>query len=138
MGEERDVSQSHLLSKQERKYDDEGSSSLEDPLLPPSHERAVTNTNIAEVYKLVLDGHDLEELRPSTASSTSSEIKGSFFGSVANLCSATLGAGVLSLPFAFYQAGIIVGVILLLLSALATALSVQLLVKACEFYQLYT
>ncbi|VEU40432.1 unnamed protein product [Pseudo-nitzschia multistriata] len=59
-------------------------------------------------------------------------------GSVANLCSATLGAGILALPFAFYQAGIICGVLLLLISALATSSSIGLLVEACDRYNLST
>jgi amino acid permease len=61
-----------------------------------------------------------------------------FFGSIANLCSATLGAGVLALPYAFLSAGLVVGFILLLLSALATSLSIQILVKACAHYQIGT
>ena len=63
---------------------------------------------------------------------------GSFLGAVANLCSATLGAGILALPFALYQAGIVFGGLLLLSSAWATAASIQLLVLACEKYNLST
>jgi amino acid permease len=63
---------------------------------------------------------------------------GHFLGAVANLCSATLGAGILGLPFALYQAGLIFGSLLLLLSGWATATSINLLVQACEKYQLST
>jgi amino acid permease len=63
---------------------------------------------------------------------------GHFLGAVANLCSATLGAGILALPFALYQAGLIFGSLLLLLSGWATAASINLLVQACEKYQLST
>ena len=58
-----------------------------------------------------------------------------FFGAVANLCSATLGAGVLALPFALYQAGLFFGCILLVCSAWATAASIKLLIIACDRYQ---
>jgi amino acid permease len=58
-----------------------------------------------------------------------------FFGAVANLCSATLGAGVLALPFALYQAGLFFGCILLVCSAWATAASIKLLIVACDRYQ---
>ncbi|GKY95841.1 hypothetical protein MPSEU_000544700 [Mayamaea pseudoterrestris] len=51
-------------------------------------------------------------------------------GAAANLCSATLGAGVLALPFAMQQAGIIVGMLLLLASAGITIVSIRLLVIA--------
>ena len=59
-------------------------------------------------------------------------------GAVANLCSATLGAGILALPFALYQAGLICGCILLLASAWATTSSINLLVEACDRYKLST
>ena len=63
---------------------------------------------------------------------------GHFVGSVANLCSATLGAGILALPFAIEQAGVICGACLLVASAWATSYSIQLLVKACDHYHLST
>lgn len=53
---------------------------------------------------------------------------------MANLCSATLGAGVLALPYALRQAGLIVGVILLLSSALATVASIFLLIACTDYY----
>jgi len=56
-------------------------------------------------------------------------------GAVANLCSATLGAGILSLPYAFQQAGLVAGTVLLLGSGVATAVSIRLLTDACEFYK---
>mmetsp|Transcript_41671 Transcript_41671/g.99939 ORF Transcript_41671/g.99939 Transcript_41671/m.99939 type:complete len:664 (-) Transcript_41671:33-2024(-) len=61
-----------------------------------------------------------------------------FFGCVANLCSATLGAGILALPFALYQAGLVCGGILLLVSAWATSTSIHLLVQACDKHRLPT
>jgi amino acid permease len=59
-------------------------------------------------------------------------------GAVANLCSATLGAGVLSLPYALSQAGIVIGSILLVASACATVCSIDLIVAACHIYDIYT
>jgi len=51
-------------------------------------------------------------------------------GSVANLCSATLGAGVLALPYAFYQAGLVAGTLLLFGAAWSTTASIRLLVQS--------
>ena len=59
-------------------------------------------------------------------------------GPVANLCSATLGAGVLSVPFGFYQAGLVGGSVLLLLSAVSVLISIDLLVKATVHYKCNT
>jgi len=59
-------------------------------------------------------------------------------GAVVNLCSATLGAGVLSLPHACKEAGVVGAVLLLGGAALATVASIRLLVRACTYYQLYT
>jgi amino acid permease len=55
-------------------------------------------------------------------------------GSIANLCSATLGAGVLALPYAIYQSGIIIGCLLLITSAAATVCSIDLIACACHVY----
>jgi amino acid permease len=63
---------------------------------------------------------------------------GHFVGAVANLCSATLGAGILALPFAMYESGLVFGVFLLLASGWATAASIDLIVQACDFYGLKT
>ncbi|GAB5354845.1 hypothetical protein AAMO2058_000154300 [Amorphochlora amoebiformis] len=56
--------------------------------------------------------------------------EGSIRASVFNLCSATLGAGALSLPFAFKQSGLIPGILLLYLGGAATFFSIHLLIKA--------
>eukprot|EP00978_Attheya_sp_CCMP212_P017116 scaffold45436_cov49-Attheya_sp.AAC.1 len=53
-------------------------------------------------------------------------------GAVANLCSATLGAGVLSLPFCMREAGLVVGVLLLVVASVATLWSIDMLVEACR------
>lgn len=75
----------------------------------------------------------------SSIVSTSQSLKfGQFLGAVANLCSATLGAGILALPFALYQAGLFFGGLLLLSSAWATASSINLLVLATDQFQLST
>mmetsp|Transcript_52135 Transcript_52135/g.127291 ORF Transcript_52135/g.127291 Transcript_52135/m.127291 type:complete len:533 (+) Transcript_52135:155-1753(+) len=55
--------------------------------------------------------------------------EGSIKGSVFNLCSATLGAGCLSVPFAFKGTGIAAGFILLVGVAIATSFSVHLIIK---------
>jgi len=55
----------------------------------------------------------------------------SIIGPIANLCSATLGAGVLALPFAISSAGIIFGIFLLIIAAASTILSIDMLVESC-------
>lgn len=52
------------------------------------------------------------------------------WGAVANLCAATLGAGLLALPFAFAKAGWIGGLVLLTASAMATQYSITMIVMA--------
>lgn len=68
---------------------------------------------------------------PSAGGGRYSHLRSSL-GAIANLCSATLGAGILSLPFAFYLTGWVVGSIMLVLSALATTYSIQILARASE------
>jgi amino acid permease len=58
-------------------------------------------------------------------------------GSISNLCSATLGAGALSLPYAISLTGIIFGVMFLLLSAYLTIISINIIIEACVATQLY-
>lgn len=58
-------------------------------------------------------------------------------GSVSNLCSATLGAGALSLPFAMSLTGIIFGVILLVCSAYLTIVSIDVIIEACVRTELF-
>jgi hypothetical protein len=52
-------------------------------------------------------------------------------GSISNLCSATLGAGALSLPFAISLTGIVLGVLLLIFSAILTIYSIDVIIDAC-------
>jgi hypothetical protein len=58
---------------------------------------------------------------------------GSIRGSIFNLCSATLGAGALSIPSAFSDSGVVLGIALLLLGAWATVFSIKLLVDSRKF-----
>tara|TARA_B110000208_G_scaffold91711_1_gene115390 strand:+ start:323 stop:1033 length:711 start_codon:yes stop_codon:yes gene_type:complete len=51
-------------------------------------------------------------------------------GAIFNLCSATLGAGALSLPYAFQSAGVAAALGLLIFCALMTAFSIRLLLLA--------
>jgi amino acid permease len=69
---------------------------------------------------------------PVTAGNNTSRIVR--WGDIANLCSATLGAGVLSLPYAMAQAGLVVGTVLLMTAAGATAASVHLLAASRHWY----
>eukprot|EP01006_Ploeotia_vitrea_P013939 TRINITY_DN36678_c0_g1_i1.p1 TRINITY_DN36678_c0_g1~~TRINITY_DN36678_c0_g1_i1.p1 ORF type:complete len:448 (-),score=11.24 TRINITY_DN36678_c0_g1_i1:108-1451(-) len=63
---------------------------------------------------------------------------GSLRAGVFNLCSATLGAGALSLPFAFSQAGWLTSFLLLALAGCATVYSVWLLVQVYELAEAQT
>jgi amino acid permease len=56
-------------------------------------------------------------------------------GAVANLCSATLGAGVLAVPYSMAQAGVWGSVGLLAVAAGATLVSIRYLVQAVAYYQ---
>ncbi len=58
-------------------------------------------------------------------------------GSISNLCSATLGAGALSLPFAISLTGVVFGVFLLILSAYLTVVSIDVIIEACVRTQLF-
>merc|ERR1712151_624752 len=79
--------------------------------------------------------------RPTNATTSGKCLsEGSISGSVTNLCNATLGAGVLSLPYAISKSGIIIGIFLLLLAAVCTDLSINILVDAmhiskCKSYE---
>jgi amino acid permease len=58
-------------------------------------------------------------------------------GSISNLCSATLGAGALSLPFAISLTGIVLGVFLLIFSAILTIYSIDVIIDACVRTKLF-
>lgn len=60
---------------------------------------------------------------------------GSIRGSTFNLCSATLGAGALSVPFTFQAAGFGFGLCLLVLGGMATVFSIYLLILARQVTQ---
>lgn len=110
-------------------------SSDDDPLLLP-HRRDPTLTNIHQVYRLFDDEEEEEkEAEYEDAPQYFSNVP---LGSVANLCSATLGAGVLALPLALYQAGFVCGLLLLSATACITIYSIDLLVNSCDYYQLYS
>lgn len=55
---------------------------------------------------------------------------GSTTASVFNLCSATLGAGALSLPYAVSKAGVLASIVLLFIAAFLTVYSIQLLIES--------
>lgn len=75
---------------------------------------------------------------PSESSEQSAPLAIRLAGAVANLCSATLGAGILALPFALYEAGLIFGLILLLASGWGTAASIHLIALACDYHRVST
>ena len=90
---------------------------------------------------LIRQGSDASSSSSSTSASVEDNVVSyvaTLIGSTANLCSATLGAGILALPYAFHQAGIICGLLLLLLSAWATYSSIDLLAETFDKYNLST
>ena len=107
------------------------SSSEEDPLLfaPVDEDDMFAATEVTS--HLALD-------TASTASAAVASVQRpppTPFGAVVNLCSATLGAGILSLPFAFYQTGVVLGLVLLGVAGSMTALSIDLLAHAASYAQ---
>lgn len=60
------------------------------------------------------------------------------WGMVFTMCSATLGAGALSLPYAVSQMGLVPGVVLLVATAAATYHSISLLIAAMEATRLHS
>ena len=62
---------------------------------------------------------------------------GSLRGSILNMCNTAIGAGVLSLPFAFKRNGIIVGVVLVILAAISAYFSLMILVNLGSKYKIY-
>ena len=130
-------------------------SSISEPLSPPEV-NGNTSTPVVEDPEVGTEADSnfqQEQLMrqvsdASSSSSSSSDSSGSehtvashigtLIGSTANLCSATLGAGILALPYAFHQAGIICGILLLLLSAWATYSSIELLAEIFDTYKLST
>ena len=110
---------------------------LGSPLQPQS--RLEIHSQSTPLNTIVPLSSNDEDSNGSSASSVDDNVSIlTFLGAVANLCSATLGAGVLSLPFAFEQAGLVCGTTLLLGSAWATSASINLLVVACDKYGIAT
>lgn len=64
--------------------------------------------------------------------------KGTVFGTTFNTITNVIGGGVLALPDAMFQASIGVGVILCILSSIASTFSVYVLVHACEYYERFS
>ncbi len=90
---------------------------------------------------LIRQGSDASSSSSSTSASVEDNVASYvkiLVGSTANLCSATLGAGILALPYAFHQAGIICGLLLLLVSAWATFSSIDLLAETFDQHNLST
>ncbi|GAX22165.1 solute carrier family 38 (sodium-coupled neutral amino acid transporter), member 7/8 [Fistulifera solaris] len=108
----------------------------EDPLA--QHRRTETNTDIARLMYETEDAADQENDSPHQNDNTLPARRTVVMGAVANLCSATLGAGILSLPYSMQQAGYFGGTLLLLMSAWSTRASIDILTHAADSYQIYT
>jgi amino acid permease len=122
-----------------------------DPLAsPPSSSSSIANTSespqeraarLEALYKNVEEiviqdnersriSNSMDDDLISVADSVEPPNRSVVMVAAANLCSATLGAGVLALPFAMKEAGIVMGVLLLVFSAAITVVSISLIVAA--------
>ncbi len=109
----------------------------EDPLA--QHRRTETNTDIARLMYETEDAANRDNHGTSTHHDDTLPARRTVvMGAVANLCSATLGAGILSLPFSMQQAGYLGGTLLLLMSAWSTRASIDILTHTADSYQIYT
>jgi amino acid permease len=84
------------------------------------------------------DGSPTAAVPPTTSRNTTTTKTTIPIGAVANLCNATLGAGVLAIPYALYQAGIYAGIVLLLTAGSATYASILILSQCVGYYQINT
>ena len=101
-----------------------------DPIFDP---KGVPQPSPTNAIRRVVSG-DSEPPTPLFSRFRFPEIRtGSIRSSIFNLCSATLGAGALSLPYAFSQAGILMSTALLLIAVGSTLLSIHLLVESANF-----
>eukprot|EP00475_Leptophrys_vorax_P022189 TRINITY_DN301_c0_g1_i1.p1 TRINITY_DN301_c0_g1~~TRINITY_DN301_c0_g1_i1.p1 ORF type:complete len:546 (-),score=117.74 TRINITY_DN301_c0_g1_i1:1392-3029(-) len=128
--------------------DDDGSNNSDDYLPPsPSNAFPLHSPVARSVRAKYMSRLGYKPLRFTTTDSPSSTLSptrpklvreksklahtlraGGTVSSIFNLCSATLGAGALSLPFVFATCGIIMALGLLLFGALATIFSIKLLI----------
>ena len=141
-----------LLNKEEGSKEDVSGSSQNhhitedgdhmDPTSSSSQEETMMETILQNNPPISSEEGDPPTPQANSSTSTSAAAAPSscwtFPGAVVNLCSATLGAGVLSLPHACREAGLIASTLLLLGAALATVYSIRVVVQACTYYQLYT
>lgn len=111
------------------RYDGDASASVMSPF-----QSSPAATPIWRLFSKTRNDSDLgpvQEPRPGVCSKLCSYVRaGSVRGSAFNLCSATLGAGALSIPVAFKRTGMVLGCVLLLLGSLATIFSIYLLLIA--------
>mmetsp|Transcript_7764 Transcript_7764/g.16616 ORF Transcript_7764/g.16616 Transcript_7764/m.16616 type:complete len:635 (+) Transcript_7764:138-2042(+) len=98
----------------------------------PAHEHDSDDDNYSDRH-LSNSRHRRHGCRPSSPKC----ITVSSLGSISTLCSATLGAGALSLPYAFSLTGLIPGVLLILFSAQASIISIDLIISSCVTTSLY-
>jgi len=115
------------------------------PLLPheEGNHHAADHMNVDTTNSICLNDDESDHHRehaqvtPQNMKTTRKCSVGKKLGSISNLCSATLGAGALSLPYAISLTGIIFGVMFLLLSAYLTIISINIIIEACVETQLY-
>ena len=89
-------------------------------------------TKIGDRKRLLHAIETLHNIKWSTVLIETLIPSGSVAGATFNLCSAVMGAGALSLPYAFAKAGVALTMFLLLLSAYATIYTIRLLIYVFE------
>ena len=107
--------------------------------MTPSNQEALASAAVGGESIIVDDSLSVAEgVDEDEQSSSSSSFLTSVYhdlGAIANLCSATLGAGILAIPYGMYLSGLVFGGILLLVSGIATIFSIDLLIEATQKYR---
>jgi len=105
---------------------------LQEPHTPRrAHEpQPPLGTDLAESREISPFGEEVMEIPPT-------EAKPDIFGAIFNLMNYALGAGILALPYAFRQAGLVMGTLLVTIVGLATIFGMFLLLSASRASHAY-
>jgi len=86
----------------------------------------------------IVDQEPMDQIAPENTQSDNSNSKPSkksgIFGASSNLVNSIVGAGIIGIPYALLQCGLIAGVLLLILVAWLTDKSLQIIVGLAEFH----
>jgi amino acid permease len=117
------VHRSHFLTEMSSAAARERSPLLPSTLdVPASNSYQLESNSSPHGVVETLEQHVLSPIKESMA-------RGSVASSIVNLCTASLGAGCLSIPWALCQSGLVTGVLMLWAAAIATNFTIRLLVR---------